>query len=187
LRSYLAALAVTLCFVGALAPPGAATTLREDAIASVGGVGLSGAGLHLSLTGGQSVIGIGTDSALPSHTEIAGFWRFGILPTLDVPTAPEAPITAFALERVSPNPVSSRANIRYAIPQASPTVPVDLRLFDISGRVVRVLELGMRGGGLHTVAWDGTDTDGRALRSGIYFLRIHAGTFAATRRIVLAH
>ena len=109
------------------------------------------------------------------------------MPVLSIPDpAPDAPV-AFALYPNTPNPFARATTIRYAIPAASGGVPVSLRIFDLSGRLVRTLDSGRRDAGVHTAHWDGADGVGHALGGGIYFCRITAGPFAATRRLVLTH
>ena len=39
--------------------------------------------------------------------------------------------------------------------------------------------------GSHTVTWNGTDSRGRAVSSGVYFYRIEAEGFAATHKMML--
>jgi len=43
---------------------------------------------------------------------------------------------------------------------------------DVRGREIRVIEEGERGGGDHTVSWDGRAHDGRPAASGIYYVRV---------------
>jgi hypothetical protein len=50
--------------------------------------------------------------------------------------------------------------------------------------VVRHLLQAERGAGRHQAIWDGRDDQKRAVPPGIYFVRLRAGTFAATHRIV---
>jgi len=57
-------------------------------------------------------------------------------------------------------------------------VPVDVSLFDLSGRRVRTLAGAASSEGPATVQWDGTDDHGRTVPGGIYFLRAVAGSGA---------
>ena len=54
-----------------------------------------------------------------------------------------------------------------------------------AGREIRVLERGARRAGRHTVSWDGTDSAGRRVSAGVYFVRMKAETGAASRRVVV--
>jgi flagellar hook assembly protein FlgD len=52
---------------------------------------------------------------------------------------------------------------------------VKLEVFDVTGRLVNVLVDEHRPAGPGSVAWDGIDSDGDAVPSGIYFSRLSAG------------
>jgi flagellar hook assembly protein FlgD len=58
-------------------------------------------------------------------------------------------------------------------------------VYDANGRRVRDLASGRHAAGPFTVAWDGRDADGRELASGIYFAKLRAGDFSATRKLVM--
>jgi flagellar hook assembly protein FlgD len=47
-----------------------------------------------------------------------------------------------------------------------------LRVYDLKGRLVRELESGQRGVGVHEVTWDGTDASSRAAASGVYLAEV---------------
>jgi hypothetical protein len=89
--------------------------------------------------------------------------------------------TRFAL-RAAPNPAAGAARITYTLPEAG---PLTLRVFDLSGRLVRVLRDGVEEAGPHGVDWDGRDATGRAVPSGIYFARVEAAAGAAAIRITI--
>ncbi len=82
-------------------------------------------------------------------------------------------LRAFGIERVSPNPFTGRVVVDAILPGAE---PADLRIYDLRGRLVRILvpHLGL-GAGRHALRWDGKDADGRACAAGLYFLRLGVG------------
>ncbi len=90
--------------------------------------------------------------------------------------------TAFSLESNMPNPFGVRTTIRYALPSTS---PVQLSIYDLSGRLVRTLVDGPITAGLHNTPWDGLDDRGREVGSGIYFYNLKAGSFESTRKMTL--
>ena len=96
--------------------------------------------------------------------------------------ADETP-TMFHMLGVAPNPFNPCTSIRFALPE---TWPVDLRIYDVSGRLVREL---MRdrslASGRHEAKWDGRDDSGRMSPAGVYFFRLSAGPERAVGRMVL--
>ncbi len=100
--------------------------------------------------------------------------------TVDVPR--EAPPTALAFSGALPNPVTDRARLEFALPQAG---PVRLALYDLGGRRVRLLADGVYGAGRHGVTWDGTNEIGTRLGAGLYWARFEACGRVMTRRVTL--
>lgn len=99
---------------------------------------------------------------------------------LDVEPTP-AP-AALALARPAPNPApSGRTAIAYTLSQSE---RVQLRVIDPSGRVVAVLEDGVREPGMHSVAWDGRSR-GQTLPPGLYLVQLLTPTRSEIRRLVL--
>ncbi|MCI0691672.1 Ig-like domain-containing protein [candidate division KSB1 bacterium] len=102
---------------------------------------------------------------------------------------------AFDLSQNYPNPFGSEATssafgggnpttqIRYQLPRA---VQVSLTIYNMLGQEVRKLMSGQQPAGYHTVVWDGRDQSGRPAPSGVYFYRLQAGSFVATRKMLLA-
>jgi len=63
---------------------------------------------------------------------------------------------------------------------------VSLRVFDVSGRLVReLIKAETRTPGRHEVVWKGRDDSGRQVASGTYFYRLEAGSYSETKRMVL--
>jgi hypothetical protein len=83
----------------------------------------------------------------------------------------------FALEQNYPNPFNPVTTIRYSLPSRA---RVTLKVYNLLGQEVAVLENGIKNSGLHSVLFDG-----RRLASGIYFYRLEAGTMTTTRKFVL--
>jgi hypothetical protein len=96
-------------------------------------------------------------------------------------TVQEAPI-AYRVYQSCPNPFNPVCTIRYETPVAG---VVSLRVFDVTGSLVRTLVDGWREPGVYNEIWDGKGDDGNALPSGVYFYSIKAGEFGVTRKIVL--
>ncbi|UCD05500.1 MAG: hypothetical protein JSV98_10395 [candidate division WOR-3 bacterium] len=95
--------------------------------------------------------------------------------------AGELPLT-FALSRSQPNPFRSRVSVRYALPR---DVETRVAIYDVCGRVVRILIDDFTVAGFHETGWDGRDENGRPMTNGVYFLRMKAGSWAASEKLLL--
>jgi flagellar hook assembly protein FlgD len=62
---------------------------------------------------------------------------------------------------------------------------VSLRVYDVSGKLVRVIVEGKRSALHYREVWDGKDDGGAAVASGVYFYRLTAGNYTHTRKMVL--
>jgi hypothetical protein len=89
-----------------------------------------------------------------------------------------------ALFGAAPNPASTGALIQYALASEE---RVRIRLFDASGRLVRVLVDGVHTAGHQQVSWDGLMEDGSATGPGIYFYRMQAGDYTSTRKLTVVN
>jgi Zn-dependent metalloprotease len=127
---------------------------------------------------------VASDLASPSLIE-AAVDDFEILAqgsTVDVaPVAASGP-ARFALFGTRPNPALGATRIDFQVPGTS---QVQLGVHDVSGRVVRSFS-GIYAAGTHSVEWDGRDGSGRILPSGVYFVRMQADAFRASRSVILS-
>ena len=89
---------------------------------------------------------------------------------------------AFALSQSFPNPFNPSTTIRYDLKAKG---LVTIKLYDVSGRLVRTLVDGIKDAGSYSAAWDGRNNLGSAAASGIYFCKMEAGDWSATRKIVM--
>ena len=60
-----------------------------------------------------------------------------------------------------------------------------LAIYDVTGRLVRVVVDEERDPGLFREAWDGRNSDGRRVAAGVYFVRAEAPGIARSRKVVL--
>ncbi len=86
-----------------------------------------------------------------------------------------------------PNPFNPETWIPY---QLSAATEVKIDIYDVSGRLVRSLDLGWQPTGSYMTPssaayWDGKNAVGERVASGIYFYTLQTSDFAATRRMVI--
>jgi hypothetical protein len=89
---------------------------------------------------------------------------------------------AFSLSQNFPNPFRSATQIRYALPR---DCYVHLALYNVLGQRVATLVDGRQEAGYKMARWDCTNQAGARVSSGIYFCRLQAGSFVATKKLVL--
>ena len=82
-----------------------------------------------------------------------------------------SPTPAFAdvLHQNAPNPFNPETTIRYAIASAGKAT---IRIYNVSGSLVRTLVEGHHAAGPYSARWDGRDDHGRRLASGVYFYKL---------------
>ena len=95
--------------------------------------------------------------------------------------AGDAP-SQFVLRPNYPNPFNPTTTIRFDVASRS---AVTLRVYDVSGALVRTLVEGDRAAGSYTVDWDGRNDLGNPASSGVYFYRLTAGAFTDVRKMTL--
>ena len=100
--------------------------------------------------------------------------------TLD-PQQPNQALT-YGLNQNFPNPFNPSTRIEYQIPEFQ---QVEIVVYDIRGRKVAILENGFRKAGRYEVEWNGMDQAGRPVATGIYLLRMKAGRFQKTIKMML--
>src|SRR5690606_12251005 len=88
----------------------------------------------------------------------------------------DRPIAHASLDPIYPNPVIETATVSFSLPVGS---DVSVVVYDALGREVAALADGYHMAGSHAVRWNAA-----AFSSGVYFCRLQAGSFTATRPIV---
>ncbi|MFT5516936.1 MAG: hypothetical protein ACI80V_003075 [Rhodothermales bacterium] len=83
----------------------------------------------------------------------------------------------YALGQNYPNPFNPITTIPYSVPVSG---PVELAIFDLLGREIAQLHVGIVDAGRHAALWDASEVP-----SGVYLYRMRAGSFTSVRRLVL--
>ena len=89
---------------------------------------------------------------------------------------------AFSLEQNYPNPFNPTTRIVYTIPSALQT---NLIVYDLLGREIKTLVSDVQHAGEHSVQWDGRNSVGAPVSSGVYFVRLIAGSYEKTMKMML--
>jgi hypothetical protein len=101
----------------------------------------------------------------------------------DAAGVPDFRPTEFAMKQNCPNPFSGATTLMFDLPKDA---NVRLGIYDVNGRLVKSLVDQGVSAGRHYIGWNGTDTFGNVVASGVYFSRIDAGPWHETRRMVFA-
>lgn len=113
--------------------------------------------------------------SLWSSSVNAFFVRHDAVVVEDRPVAGPA---GFALYPNYPNPFNPSTSIRFDVPSAG---PVRVAVFDVHGRLIRVLADEILSAGSHSVTWDGFDSAGNPVPSGICVCRMEVRAGDAKR------
>jgi hypothetical protein len=98
------------------------------------------------------------------------------------PAAEENVIPAsYRLEQNYPNPFNPVTRISYAIPVAA---QLRLEIFDLNGHLVTTLFDGNQTAGYHSIEWDGTNSRGERVASGVYFYKLTSSDYTMTKTMV---
>lgn len=81
-----------------------------------------------------------------------------------------------------PNPFNPMTRIAFDLPK---TAQVRVSVFNAAGQLVTTLISESLNAGHHEVRWNGQDSTGHSVSSGVYFSRVDAGEFTATRSMML--
>ncbi len=105
---------------------------------------------------------------------------------LDLSASPARPV-ATQLRAPYPNPFNPETWIPYHLAERA---HVRIFIYDLTGKLVRTLELGERAPGSYldpsrAAHWDGRNDAGEPVASGVYFVQFHAGDFRASRKMIL--
>jgi flagellar hook assembly protein FlgD len=89
---------------------------------------------------------------------------------------------SYGLFQNYPNPFNPITTVAYQVPE---TGRVRVAVFNSRGEILKVLADGTREAGYYTVIWDGRRGDGMQAPSGIYFIRMQAGSYSKVQKAML--
>lgn len=110
--------------------------------------------------------------------DLMNWWQ--ISPTSNA--GAETPQIVSEIKHVYPNPFNPQTNIRYNTAKAG---LVNISVYNIRGQKVRELVNENKASGNHSISWDGNDAKGKAVASGVYYLRMVAGDKRDSKKITL--
>ncbi len=88
----------------------------------------------------------------------------------------------YSLSQNYPNPFNPSTTIRFGLPMSE---NVQLKIYDILGREIRSLVNERFDAGAYTIQWDGKNSNGRNVATGMYIYQIRAGQFVQTKKMLL--
>ena len=99
----------------------------------------------------------------------------------------QLPMPANGLLQNYPNPFNPETWIPYQLAQDG---EVTISIYNVGGQLMRTLSLGKKRAGLYldkrqAAQWDGLDSIGQSVASGLYFYTIAAGDYTATRKMII--
>jgi hypothetical protein len=100
----------------------------------------------------------------------------------EVDQAP-GPADAARLTGSFPNPFRESTRVFFYTPRDG--TPTTIRVYDLTGRLVRTLVDGTMYNGMHQIAWDGRDSGGRTASAGIYLVRMDSGGHLHSGKVML--
>lgn len=92
---------------------------------------------------------------------------------------PSRPVTLY---QNFPNPFNPSTNIEFFLPEKT---SVKLKIYDTAGRKVKTVLDEIKPAGKYTRGWNGTDSNGDPVSSGVYYCRLSTGKKAITKKLVL--
>ncbi|MDZ7340451.1 MAG: T9SS type A sorting domain-containing protein [candidate division KSB1 bacterium] len=95
----------------------------------------------------------------------------------------EAKPSGYSLSQNYPNPFNPETAINFSLKEAG---RVTLTIYNLQGQLVRTLVDEEKLAGSYSVMWDGKSDNGTLVGSGIYYYKLRANGFKATKKLMLA-
>ena len=111
--------------------------------------------------------------------------QYGVTPLTSgtgVVLSSDAVPMAYDLMQNYPNPFNPSTSIGFTLPADS---HVSLNIYDMAGRLVTTLVEGSLDEGVHMVDWDGMDSAGELVSTGVYIYALESSDMILTKKMIL--
>jgi len=156
--------------------------------------GADSAGVFLSSDSGDTWTAIGSGlpvknvtalyvygSNLLAGTAGNGLWKRALSEFISVEAPTASQSQRFSLDRNSPNPFSLATTVSYRV---SKECMVRIGVYSLDGKLITTLVNNQRSPGNYKAAWNSTDEQGRRMNPGVYVVKMNAGKFSASRKMM---
>lgn len=90
--------------------------------------------------------------------------------------------TEYTLHQSYPNPFNSGTKIRFSLPK---TMETKITVYSVTGREIAVLADGIYPQGVHQTYWDGKNSVGKDVASGVYIYRMQTSDYVKSGKMIL--
>jgi len=98
-------------------------------------------------------------------------------------TAADRPkLAAIELNQNYPNPFNAETRISFTLPHPG---HVELTIYNILGQKIASLLSEYKNAGSHSIVWNGINSNGFSVSSGVFFYKIHIGDFVQIKKMIL--
>ena len=118
----------------------------------------------------NTTTGVGTLIGATGLKHLTGLAYLAVKPT-SVESMQFSVPSEFSLLQNYPNPFNPATTIEFALPV---TAQIKVKVYDILGRVIKVIYDGMKNAGFHQMNWNSDDVSGGSVSSGVYFYELNA-------------
>ena len=126
-----------------------------------------------------------TAIAIDDSGNTSAFSQVAVITNVENLAESNSPET-FSLSQNYPNPFNPNTTIQFDIPfTGKQMIKVQLRIYNLSGELIRTLVNEEKSPGIYQVHWDGMDETGNQVASGIYLCQFRAGDFNHSRKMIL--
>jgi hypothetical protein len=154
--------------------------LTPDGIEACGSPALAGRATGMRIVGSRLVTTFDRGRAWSAGLQVFPLAQGPIATGIPRPDVAAGPASGLSLRIAGANPFSGAVRMQLRLPLRA---PARVAVFDATGRLVRTLLDGPLDAGAHSVTWDGRDTAGEGVASGVYFLRMQSSGSAVTRKV----
>ncbi len=119
----------------------------------------------------------------PANPQVTISVQMQVTPQVGINDPGNSVVTKYELFQNYPNPFNPTTTIVYQLPNMQPQL-TRLYIFNSTGQLIRTLVDDMQENGVYRVVWDGLNSQGKEVSSGLYFYQIKSGDFVQTNKLL---